>query len=163
MMKGASGITHEIIASSGANDSCPVRKFTPALCSILVESPSDIGLSVSQIHHLLLENQLLKISPIHTFLQGHESIHLVPSQNEQVLQRKAREVVVCIHLTEHLEREQVDSLLAFLASRPELTRSGYVKLLDTRKTDSTLIFAIFPLYLACLLSSIMDIALIYLI
>jgi hypothetical protein len=66
-----------------------------------------------------------------------------------------KEVVVCIHLCEDLPPPVVTEFLEFLAEKPELTRAGYVKLLDTRKTDSTMILVILPIYLASLLSGLL--------
>jgi hypothetical protein len=158
---GVQGVTHEIIGASGSESPTPARKFTPALCSILRECPPGIGMTVTQIHNLLLNK--LKTSPIHTFLVGQESLRLVPTGNNQVISARTKEVVVCIHLYEDLPPASVTEFLEFLANKPELTQAGYVKLLDTRKTESTIILAILPIYLASLLSSVLDVTLLYLV
>lgn len=156
---GVQGITHEVIGASGSTTPIPMRSFTPALCSILRDSPPGIGMNVFQVHNLLLHK--VKTSPIHTFLVGQDSIRLIPSGIEQIKPERIKEVVVCIHLCEDLPPPLVTEFLEFLAQKPALTRAGYVKLLDTRKTDSTIILAILPIYLASLLSYVLDVSLLY--
>lgn len=156
------GITHEVIGASGADSRAPVRSFTPAVCKILKESPENVGLSGIQIHNLLVHD--LKVSPVHSFLTGEKSIFLIPtSSSVQTLDRHLKEVVVCIHLSEDLPPRQVDEFLEFLAKHPLLTQNGYVKLLETHKTNSTIILAIIPVYLASLLSRVMDVSFLYLV
>ena len=44
--------THEILASSGTNQACPVRTFTPAFCSVLSIAPEKMfkGFSNTPTH-----------------------------------------------------------------------------------------------------------------
>ena len=153
-------VTHEIIGACGANAKASVRTFTPAICNILKDSPTDIGLTASNIHRLML-NQSPTV--IHTFLLGTSSISLVPVAKKENVVRKVKEAVICIHLNEDIPPHSVDAFLEILSNNQDLTRSGYVKLLDTRKTDSTMILAIVPLFLASLLSNIIDVALLYIV
>jgi hypothetical protein len=158
---GVQGVTQEVIGASGSASTTPSRSFTPAICSILRKCPPRIGITVAQVHHLLLHK--IKTSPIHTFLIGQDSIRLVPAGGENINSAPIKEVVVCIHLCEDLPPPIVTEFLEFLAEKPELTRAGYVKLLDTRKTDSTMILVILPIYLASLLSYVFDVSLLYLV
>jgi hypothetical protein len=157
---GAEGVTHEVIGASSANSRAPIRTFTPALCSILLECPQELGFTVSQVHALLLHK--LKTSPIHSYLIGQESIRLVPvggklssspTRIKVIISAHTKEVVVCIHLNEDIPPASIAEFLDFLAQKPELTRSGYVKLLDTRKADSTIILVILPCYLDLFLAT----------
>ena len=94
---------------------------------------------------------------------GTSSISLVPVAKKENVVRKVKEAVICIHLNEDIPQRSVEAFFEFLANNQDLLRSGYVQLLDTRKTDSTMILAIVPLFLASLLSSIIDVALLYIV
>lgn len=158
---GVREITHEVVGASGSASPVPQHSFTPALCEILKACPPEIGMTVVQLHNLLL--QRLRTSPIHTYMLGQKSICLVPTSSGNTISTPKKEVVVCIHLNEDLPPPVVMEFLEFLAGKPELTQAGCVKLLDTRKTDSTIILVILPLYLASLLSFVFDVNFLYLV
>ena len=117
-------------------------------------------MTVTQMHNLLLHK--LKTSPIHIFLFGQESIRLVPFGNKVA---PSKEAIVHIDLCEDLSPAAVADFLDFMGQKPELTRNGNVKLVDTRKTEtgSTLILAILPVYLASILSDVFHVSMLYLI
>jgi hypothetical protein len=155
--------THEVIGASGVGTPTPMRTFTPILCEILYACPQGSGYAVTQVHNLLL-HKIKKPSSIHTFLFGQESIRLLPARNEQQLTPvRKKDVIVCIHLNEDLPKAVVDEFLDFLSKKPELIKDGCVKLLETRKTDSTLILVTLPIYLASLLSYVLDVTFLYLV
>lgn len=159
---GVQEITHEVVGASGSASPVPQRSFTPALCEILKACPPEIGMTVVQLHNLLLHK--LRTSPIHTYMLGQKSICLIPTGSGNTISTPKKEVVVCIHLNEDLPPPVVMEFLKFLADKPELTQTGCIKLLlDTRKTDSTMILVILPLYLASLLSFVFDVTFLYLV
>jgi hypothetical protein len=73
----------------------------------------------------------LRTSPIHTFISGSESILLTPVMNRDTVSRPHKEAVVMIHLN------------------------------DSRKLDSTVILAIVPLFMASMLSRVLDVEMLY--